>query len=173
MYVTWLWLSVVFFSSRRRHTRCALVTGVQACALPIYPDLDELGAERQHDLVARGALRHRHVTGVEPGGGVGGSTLGYEFGILLDDSRTVAGKGLADPDGGAVAGDHHAVPQVEAVGVEAGEGAVVGGDGGAEQPRADRIAGLLDRPWSQPFLVPVRPSRSRKDRKSTRLNSRH
>src|SRR3546814_17513920 len=31
-----------FFSSRRRHTRCALVTGVQTCALPIcrgqFPD---------------------------------------------------------------------------------------------------------------------------------------
>src|SRR3546814_1761277 len=26
-----------FFSSRRRHTSCALVTGVQTCALPIYP----------------------------------------------------------------------------------------------------------------------------------------
>src|SRR3546814_5420145 len=26
-----------FFSSRRRHTRCALVTGVQTCALPICP----------------------------------------------------------------------------------------------------------------------------------------
>src|SRR3546814_18025453 len=25
----------MFFSSRRRHTRCALVTGVQTCALPI------------------------------------------------------------------------------------------------------------------------------------------
>src|SRR3546814_14698748 len=25
-----------FCSSRRRHTRCALVTGVQTCALPIY-----------------------------------------------------------------------------------------------------------------------------------------
>src|SRR3546814_18172241 len=25
------------FSSRRRHTRCALVTGVQTCALPISP----------------------------------------------------------------------------------------------------------------------------------------
>src|SRR3546814_19366254 len=29
-YVLWF-----FFSSRRRHTRCALVTGVQTCALPI------------------------------------------------------------------------------------------------------------------------------------------
>src|SRR3546814_11409303 len=28
-------LRVVFLSSRRRHTRCALVTGVQTCALPI------------------------------------------------------------------------------------------------------------------------------------------
>src|SRR3546814_18071641 len=27
-----------FFSSRRRHTRCALVTGVQTCALPISID---------------------------------------------------------------------------------------------------------------------------------------
>src|SRR3546814_19625704 len=26
-----------FFSSRILHTRCALVTGVQTCALPIYP----------------------------------------------------------------------------------------------------------------------------------------
>src|SRR3546814_3364721 len=29
---------VFFFSSRRRHTRCALVTGVQTCALPIYAE---------------------------------------------------------------------------------------------------------------------------------------
>src|SRR3546814_9924500 len=29
-------LVLFFFSSRRRHTRCALVTGVQTCALPIY-----------------------------------------------------------------------------------------------------------------------------------------
>src|SRR3546814_3155211 len=29
-----------FFSSRRRHTRCALVTGVQTCALPISDKLE-------------------------------------------------------------------------------------------------------------------------------------
>src|SRR3546814_6286142 len=28
-----------FFSSRRRHTSCALVTGVQTCAPPIFPAL--------------------------------------------------------------------------------------------------------------------------------------
>src|SRR3546814_6031456 len=27
---------IFFFSRRRRHTRCALVTGVQTCALPIF-----------------------------------------------------------------------------------------------------------------------------------------
>src|SRR3546814_17436495 len=32
-------LTFFFFSSRRRHTRCALVTGVQTCALPISSDL--------------------------------------------------------------------------------------------------------------------------------------
>src|SRR3546814_8677822 len=34
------WVSFFFFSSRRRHTRCALVTGVQTCALPIYIEFD-------------------------------------------------------------------------------------------------------------------------------------
>src|SRR3546814_1166703 len=32
----WLTDYLFFFSSRRRHTRCALVTGVQTCALPIF-----------------------------------------------------------------------------------------------------------------------------------------
>src|SRR3546814_17937037 len=32
-------MCILFFSSRRRHTRCALVTGVQTCALPILSDL--------------------------------------------------------------------------------------------------------------------------------------
>src|SRR3546814_1133601 len=34
-------LLLFFFSSRRRHTRCALVTGVQTCALPIFLDHPE------------------------------------------------------------------------------------------------------------------------------------
>src|SRR3546814_1430885 len=36
MWFTLLCSVCLFFSSRRRHTRCALVTGVQTCALPIY-----------------------------------------------------------------------------------------------------------------------------------------
>src|SRR3546814_8912261 len=36
MFIVFMSLSLFFFfSSRRRHTRCALVTGVQTCALPI------------------------------------------------------------------------------------------------------------------------------------------
>src|SRR3546814_1729620 len=47
-----------FFSSRRRHTRCALVTGVQTCALPIsgiacyHPDNDVLSFREVRALIA-------------------------------------------------------------------------------------------------------------------------
>src|SRR3546814_21035045 len=37
MLVTYYEGVLFFFASRRRHTRCALVTGVQTCALPIWP----------------------------------------------------------------------------------------------------------------------------------------
>src|SRR3546814_2149191 len=37
---------VFFFSSIRRHTRCALVTGVQTCALPIWSQLEQIAAGR-------------------------------------------------------------------------------------------------------------------------------
>src|SRR3546814_356030 len=41
-----------FFSSRRRHTRCALVTGVQTCALPIFDIIaPDLRSERRRHLV--------------------------------------------------------------------------------------------------------------------------
>src|SRR6188768_3687559 len=46
-------LCIFFFSSRRRHTRCRLVTGVQTCALPIW------------DLAA--AWRARRLGGPVPG----------------------------------------------------------------------------------------------------------
>src|SRR3546814_2430723 len=40
-----------FFSSRRRHTRCALVTGVQTCALPIsLPELRQQLTETRNQL---------------------------------------------------------------------------------------------------------------------------
>src|SRR3546814_481797 len=57
---------VVFLSSRRRHTRCALVTGVQTCALPIYGRTDRAGLRRgQEDDPARRG--HRNVQGPRRG----------------------------------------------------------------------------------------------------------
>src|SRR3546814_21167303 len=44
-----------FFASRRRHTRCALVTGVQTCAIPIWlaRERDATGEHRLDQLPAR------------------------------------------------------------------------------------------------------------------------
>src|SRR3546814_19911415 len=50
-----------FFSSRRRHTRCALVTGVQTCALPIYRERQRRGVQ---PLPARLVLRRGENGGV-------------------------------------------------------------------------------------------------------------
>src|SRR3546814_7473930 len=49
-------MCVLFLSSRRRHTRCALVTGVQTCALPICQLDRETGR-----LIADPAERARRV----------------------------------------------------------------------------------------------------------------
>src|SRR3546814_2500257 len=62
---------VFFFSSRRRHTRCALVTGVQTCALPIYEPsvvairMDSRGAKKV-EAVGRAGYRDadRHAGAV-------------------------------------------------------------------------------------------------------------
>src|SRR3546814_12202869 len=66
-----------FFSSRRRHTRCALVTGVQTCALPIsccfhtlhnvfhcyhfFPILRSRGRKRRRRGGGRGRSAERRV----------------------------------------------------------------------------------------------------------------
>src|SRR3546814_10904087 len=49
-------MTFFFFSSRRRHTRCALVTGVQTCALPISVRLggDDITWLQTHEIVRRG-----------------------------------------------------------------------------------------------------------------------
>src|SRR3546814_2915429 len=49
MLVCVLYDVVFFFSSRRRHTRCALVTGVQTCALPIYRRERQLHVGHAHN----------------------------------------------------------------------------------------------------------------------------
>src|SRR3546814_5634892 len=53
-----------FFSSRRRHTRCALVTGVQTCALPIFDILDRHAQLPTTDMAGLTQLPggvHRHL----------------------------------------------------------------------------------------------------------------
>src|SRR3546814_1315853 len=50
---------VFLFSSRRRHTRCALVTGVQTCALPICIQLARDFVEKQ--FVERGMVADMNV----------------------------------------------------------------------------------------------------------------
>src|SRR3546814_8826484 len=68
-----MWSNIVFVffvSSRRRHTRCALVTGVQTCALPISQlaaDLAQVLGVRAV-LLGGGARDHLEVTDVrQPG----------------------------------------------------------------------------------------------------------
>src|SRR3546814_8095353 len=60
-----------FFSSRRRHTRCALVTGVQTCALPIWLSSaeNELGKRSFSALLSpeRGTVMQNIQTGLEIG----------------------------------------------------------------------------------------------------------
>src|SRR3546814_16897361 len=50
------------FSSRRRHTRCALVTGVQTCALPILFANQPDAMRRWGKTVAFGHLFERDAT---------------------------------------------------------------------------------------------------------------
>src|SRR3546814_16531465 len=69
MYLLFCFLSF-FFSSRRRHTRCALVTGVQTCALPIlvlgghaHAAVDEFGrgVEALFEFLRCAVRQHREL----------------------------------------------------------------------------------------------------------------
>src|SRR3546814_16901729 len=56
-----------FFSSRRRHTRCALVTGVQTCARSFFRQFDSgetehlRAAVHSHDLSRRRTKKLQHT----------------------------------------------------------------------------------------------------------------
>src|SRR3546814_14167638 len=54
-----------FFSSRRRHTRCALVTGVQTCALPIYLDIDRDEQKKRLALRERDPLKQWKISPID------------------------------------------------------------------------------------------------------------
>src|SRR3546814_20801382 len=60
---------VFFFSSRRRHTRCALVTGVQTCALPILqPRQRDKFKTRRTELIRMGSVMPTPASGRGLGG---------------------------------------------------------------------------------------------------------
>src|SRR3546814_474133 len=90
---------VFFFSSRRRHTRCALVTGVQTCALPIFGlfDVDKGIADMKEALATLRA--HEACTG--KAGSVGyclGGKLAFLMATRTDSDCNVGyyGVGLGD-----------------------------------------------------------------------------
>src|SRR3546814_1254055 len=51
------------FSSRRRHTRCALVTGVQTCALPVLRIINCARGGLIDEAALKDALDSGHVAG--------------------------------------------------------------------------------------------------------------
>src|SRR3546814_4384778 len=61
MFVFHYWVFVYFFfcSSRRRHTRCALVTGVQTCALPVLTDASGCRPEADIEAAPKKVIGHR------------------------------------------------------------------------------------------------------------------
>src|SRR3546814_7546535 len=111
---------VFFFSSRRRHTRCALVTGVQTCALPIC---DEGALEHAVQLPAQRAGLARRGPGM----------------LDLAEDLRLAQYQRVEPGGDPEQMPHRvAVPVVVEVGVQGLPGA---GFGVASRARVRRQAG--------------------------------
>src|SRR3546814_4934778 len=98
-----------FFSSRRRHTRCALVTGVQTCALPIltgkragpqpsravYRQLEEMGRTGNARIVVADRLFAKvadHVIGLIGDGRSDGGEVFLDTGLVLRGGRDDAGR---------------------------------------------------------------------------------
>src|SRR3546814_3625918 len=90
---------MLFFSSRRRHTRCALVTGVQTCALPIstvVPELERSGGgaggvarQRGEPATAQRAVRTRRQC-VLAGTGSGAGEPGAGCRTAASDTAAIA-----------------------------------------------------------------------------------
>src|SRR3546814_18328186 len=74
-----LYLCFFFFSSRRRHTRCALVTGVQTCALPI----SRQGSDPGGRVMAIGLAHYLTVAAVLFTLGIFGSFLNRKTVIII------------------------------------------------------------------------------------------
>src|SRR3546814_6510032 len=100
-----LWL-LFFCSSRRRHTSCALVTGVQTCALPIsalrtIPGAADVQAEQTSGAptfdikVDRQAAGRYGLSVEEVASTVAAALGGREAGLLFEGDRRFAEIGRA------------------------------------------------------------------------------
>src|SRR3546814_5852911 len=103
-------LFLFFFSSRRRHTRCALVTGVQTCALPIsitiQGDGTEVSVSNDHgrfsgdfDYEAGYVLAGRHDGSSGTIQVVAGARLEIRNGEGVNEDTTEPGLNLAFEEG--------------------------------------------------------------------------
>src|SRR3546814_1658558 len=83
--VSYVWFDF-FFSSRRRHTRWALVTGVQTCALPICAALSGIAAE---NLEGGSAIASRTIASMEYQWEQGRELLGPRDVLVIDEAGMI------------------------------------------------------------------------------------
>src|SRR3546814_19657472 len=75
-----------FFASRRRHTICALVTGVQTCALPIWlKDAETLTRMRKYHGIADRILFDAPAAALP-----GGTGTRFDWSLLKNHRHTMA-----------------------------------------------------------------------------------
>src|SRR3546814_1894491 len=85
------------FSSRRRHTRCALVTGVQTCALPIC-GLSSSAKRRRWQVKPRSSSTDCSRSSAPPSTGV---TLGQRISACASSSVSMRAVAMRAPTSGA------------------------------------------------------------------------
>src|SRR3546814_7523062 len=84
-----------FFSSRRRHTRCALVTGVQTCALPIS-DVDDHSTYGRFDFAKVGSYDLYFGEWSQTGSATAGDHTVYYGGTGATSSGNMPSSGSAN-----------------------------------------------------------------------------
>src|SRR3546814_6116149 len=108
-----------FFSSRRRHTRCALVTGVQTCALPILTGdasffaFGTAGTVAVNDADVAGTISIFAADGLSGSFGAGGNIFLNSSGSI--NASAQANGGYVDGNGGVAEGNLFVVAAGDAV----------------------------------------------------------
>src|SRR3546814_4325748 len=83
-------IGIFFFSSTRRHARCALVTGVQTCALPISSPRWALSSAARAERTGRTRWTPSRRDGQNAGLPTAGAHLSYREGRFWQPDVTVA-----------------------------------------------------------------------------------